>query len=60
MEESIEEELTRDELFKKAVEESFKQYESVFRALAKRDTEPHYSDYSLLRQREGMETAKEK
>ena len=38
---------------KKTFDETFKKYDSVFRALAKRDTEPHYSDYSLIRQREG-------
>ncbi len=54
MEESTEEQLTRDELFEKALDETFKEYDSVFRALAKRDTEPHYSDYSLLKQREGQ------
>lgn len=54
MEDLTEEQLIRDELFKKAVDETFKKYDSVFKALAKRDTEPHDSDYSLLKQRKGQ------
>lgn len=59
MEELTEEPLDRDEVFKKVVDETFKRFDSVLRALAKSDTEPHYSDYSLLRQREGYKVDKQ-
>lgn len=45
MEGLTEDQSIQGELFKKAIDETFKKYESVFRALAKRDTEPRDSDY---------------
>lgn len=51
MEELTEEKIIRDELFKKAFEESFIKYDIVCRTLEKRDIEPHYFAFSLLGQR---------
>ena len=45
MEELTEDQLIQDELFKKAIDETFKKQDSALRRLAKRDTQPYDSDY---------------